>query len=221
MIITLDFQGSPNIGVYALSTRDYVILPPTVQEKVVHRASEVLGVTPICTYIATSTLIGALCVANTHGILVPRTIRRDEYEELKKHGLDVYVLDCTKKTALGTLILANDKGAIVDRRLYREAKKEIKDALDVEVVSGSLAGMPWVGSSAVANNKGAYVHPEAREDEIKLIEEVLKVSAVKGTVNCGVKYVASGIIANDKGALVGFLTTGPELMDISSALGVV
>ncbi|MEM0329101.1 MAG: translation initiation factor IF-6, partial [Nitrososphaerota archaeon] len=61
---------------------------------------------------------------------------------------------------------------------------------------------------------------EASEDEEKMLSELFKVNIIPGTVNNGVKFVRSGILANSKGAIVGSLTTGPELMTISRALGV-
>jgi len=88
----------------------------------------------------------------------------------------------------------------------------------VEVVKAEIAGMPYVGSFAVATNKGALTHPSARLEEKKVVEEVLKVRMDSGTVNSGVPYVKAGLIANSQGAVVGFSTTGPELMAITNTL---
>jgi len=51
------------------------------------------------------------------------------------------------------------------------------------------------------------------------VASVLRVSKANvGTVNRGNIFVRSGIVANSKGALVGYETTGPELLRIQSAL---
>ncbi len=42
-----------------------------------------------------------------------------------------------------------------------------------------------------------------------------------GTINCGIPYVATGLLGNKYGAVVGQLTTGPELFIIGQALDVV
>jgi len=42
-----------------------------------------------------------------------------------------------------------------------------------------------------------------------------------GTVNCGIPYVATGLVSNSRTAVAGYLTTGPELFMIGQALGVV
>jgi translation initiation factor 6 len=74
---------------------------------------------------------------------------------------------------------------------------------------------------AVATNKGVLAHPLLKDDEKKAIEETLKVPVDVGTVNCGIPYVGTGLIANSHAAVAGSLTTGPEMFIIGNALDVV
>jgi translation initiation factor 6 len=60
-----------------------------------------------------------------------------------------------------------------------------------------------------------------KEEERKVLSDVLKVPVDVGTVNCGVPYVATGLLGNSYGAVVGLLTTGPEMFIIGQALDVV
>jgi translation initiation factor 6 len=53
------------------------------------------------------------------------------------------------------------------------------------------------------------------------MEDIFKVPVDVGTVNCGIPYVATGLVANSNGAVVGLLTTGPEMFIIGHALDVV
>jgi len=124
-------------------------------------------------------------------------------------------------TAYGNLIVVNDHGAIASEMLenQREAIREIRDTLDVEVAHGHVAGLPYVGSLAVATNIGVLTHPLLTEDEKKLIQDVLKVPVDVGTVNGGIPSIASGLLANDHGAIMGGLTTGPEIVMISNVYG--
>ena len=41
----------------------------------------------------------------------------------------------------------------------------------------------------------------------------------EGHVNGGIPFMPSGILANDNGVVIGSLTTGPEVLIISSILG--
>ncbi|NIM99813.1 MAG: translation initiation factor IF-6, partial [candidate division Zixibacteria bacterium] len=92
--------------------------------------------------------------------------------------------------------LANDHGAIVDPRLKEMDIKKIEDVLGVEAVPGEISGLPYVGSLATATNKGVLTHPLLREEEQKLLRDVLKVHVDVGTVNCGIPYVATGLVGN-------------------------
>ena len=97
----------------------------------------------------------------------------------------------------------------------------IADTLGVEVVPCNIAGLPYVGSLATATNKGVLAHPMLKEDERKVLNDVFKVPVDVGTVNCGIPYVSTGLLGNSRGAVVGLLTTGPEMFIIGQALDVV
>ena len=109
----------------------------------------------------------------------------------------------------------------MDPRLKADEIKEIADTLDVETVSGEIAGLPYVGSLAVATNKGVVAHPMLRDEERKVLENSLKVQVDVGTINCGVPYVGTGLVGNSRTAVVGSMTTGPEIFIIGNALDVV
>ena len=55
----------------------------------------------------------------------------------------------------------------------------------------------------------------------KSSKAVFKVPVELGTVNCGVPYVGTGLIANSHAAVAGSMTTGPEMFIIGNALDVV
>lgn len=219
-ISLLDIRGSPNIGVYTLTTDLYTMIPIEISDTKTEKIKRYLNTNIIYASIGDSTLLGVLSTANSNGIVVPYYTHDEEIDQIKK-AVDVNVIriNCNK-TALGNLILANDRGAVIDPELIKEkrAVKQVEDALGVEVVQGTIVGLPYVGSLAVATNKGVLAHPMLREDERKLLEDVLKVPVGVGTVNRGVPFVASGLMANSFGVLAGFITTGPEIVMLSNSL---
>ena len=156
-------------------------------------------------------------------MVLPRSVWNKELEALKSFSDINITIAQTKKTAYGNLVLANDYGAVADPRLTETSKNEAKavsDTLGVEVVSGEIAGLPYVGSLAAATNKGVLAHPLIKTDEERLLEEVLRVPVGIGTINCGIPYIATGLIGNSKVAVTGSLTKGPELFMIGQALNV-
>jgi translation initiation factor 6 len=173
----------------------------------------------IYTTISGSVLAGALACANSNGILLPNSIRDEELERIKKIFTGNIAIMENKKTAYGNLILANDKGAIVDPRFKPKEIKQISDALGVETIPTEIAALPYVGSLATATNKGVLAHPLLKEEERKILESVFKVPVEVGTINCGIPYVGTGLIANSHAAVAGSMTTGPEMFIIEHALG--
>ena len=220
-VFLFNLFGSACLGVYSLTTDRMIIVPPQLPEDKVQKLEEWLKAKVIQTTIGESALIGTLACANSNGIILPHYTRQKEIQAIRATSdLNVSIMD-TKKTAYGNLILANDRGALVSPQLKRGDVKKIADTLGVEAVPGGIAGLPYVGSLAIATNKGVLVHPLLKAEEQKVLIDVLKVHMDVGTVNCGIPYVATGLIANTRGAVAGFFTTGPELFIIGQALEVV
>jgi translation initiation factor 6 len=213
--------GSASIGVYSLATENIVIIPPMVPQKKAQEFADWLKVKLAYTSISGSVLAGALACANSNGILLPNSIREEELSQIRSVFDGNITIMETKKTAYGNLVLANDKGAVVDPRLKPEDVKKIADTLGVEVFSTEIASLPYVGSLAVATNKGVLAHPLLKEAERKVLEQAFKVPIDVGTINCGIPYVGTGLIANSHSAVAGSMTTGPEMFIIGNALDVV
>ena len=217
-IILADVFGSPNIGVYCFASENIAIVPPGLTQRKIGQFAETLGVRVCSTTIGGSTLVGALVTGNSNAVLVPHTIR--DYELARIRELATVVVVESKWTALGNVVLANDLGAVIHPKATEEIVSAISDELDVQPAFGTLGSLPFVGALGVATNKGAMLSPNTLEEERAVAKEALRVEAELSSTNGGVAFVKSGILANSKGAVVGPLTRGAELMQISRTLGV-
>ncbi|MFA5364786.1 MAG: translation initiation factor IF-6 [Candidatus Bathyarchaeia archaeon] len=216
-----DVFGNASIGVYLVVNDKIVIIPPQIPESKRQKVGEWLQVEVVATTIGKSVLAGALACSNSYGVVLPSFAASEEVEAIKAVcDLNVAVMD-TRRTAYGNMILANDNGAVVDPRMEQVDISKIQDALGVEVVPSAIAGLPYVGSLAAATNKGVLAHPMLKDEERTVLEEVLKVPVDVGTVNGGIPYVGTGLVGNSKAAMIGMLTTGPEMFIIGQALDVV
>ena len=97
----------------------------------------------------------------------------------------------------------------------KESLKQIQDVLGVPVEHMSIDTYHQMGALVVSTKLGAAVYPKTSEQKMNLIKESLEVDVEAVTVNGGVPFVASGVIANSKSVVVGTLTTGPELIMLS------
>ncbi|QDI88702.1 translation initiation factor IF-6 [Candidatus Nitrosopumilus sp. SW] len=216
-IIKFDVYRGPNIGVYISVNDKTILLPMGFAKTKAEKLAKYLGVDYLFTSIANTRLIGALCIMNNKGILLPKTAYQNEYDFLKKElDLEVGVLD-SKLTALGNVICANDKGAVVSPWLSKEDCQTISDVLGVETIQKKIAGFNQTGVVMVANNSGAAIHPEADEEDMKIFSNLLGVKIEQSSINNGIPYVSSGILANNNCIVVGSLTTGPEIMMLTRA----
>ena len=213
--------GSASISVYSLATENIVIIPRMVPKEKAQEFADWLNTTLVYTSIGGSVLAGALACANSNGMLLPNYVRDEELTQIKAAFEGNITIMETKKTAYGNLVLTNDKGAVVDPRFKENEIKKISEILGVEAVPTEIAGLPYVGSLAVATNKGVLAHPLLKDEERKILENVFKVPVDVGTVNCGVPYVGTGLLANSHAAVAGSMTTGPEMFIIGNALDVV
>jgi translation initiation factor 6 len=206
--------GNSSLGIFAISTNKYSLVPLGIKESSVRTISDTLNVEIVKTSIANSVLVGTLVAGNSDTIFLPSNVTQKEIVDISKlenNGTEIIELD-SKFTALGNLIVINDKGAIVSDILEKKAQNQIKNALKFEVTVGSLLGSPLVGSIAMCTNRGALVHPLLSEEEIDEISSILRVRTDVCTVNRGIPYPRVGILANSKGAILGGDSTGPESM---------
>ena len=216
-IIKYDVYRQPNIGVFINVNDTIGLVPMGFAETKANKLAEYLNVEIFHTAIANTMLIGTLSVMNNKGILLPSTAYQDEYDYLKNEtDLEVGVLD-TKFNALGNVICANDKGAIVSPALSKQDCKVISDVMGVEVLQKKIAGSHLSGVSLKANNTGGVIHPEAEEKDIKIIEDLLSVNVEQTSINGGVPYVTSGILANNHCIIVGSMTSGSEIINLTRA----
>ena len=162
-------------------------------------------------------VLNQMMVMNNKGALLPNICTGEEIEFFKeKSGLNVGVLS-TKYTALGNMICVNDKGAALSPLIGKDDAQIISDVMGVEIIHKKIAGYHQTGAVLSATSQGGIIHPESDEEDVKELSDVLKVSIEKSTINGGVPYVSSGILANSKSIVTGSFTTGPEIMTLTRA----
>ena len=206
----------PNIGVYAVANDRFVFLPGGFARAKAERLGALLGVEPVITTIGGTRVVGAMMVANSRAILLPATSHPSEISTVEKTGLRVKVIN-TKHNALGNMVAANDKGAVVSPLIGPQDAEQIGDALGVDVIRARVAGYNQAGAMVRVNSSGGIVHPEADDEQVRALSKLMGVSVEPATINGGVPFVSSGMLVNDKCAVVGSFTTGPEIMMLTRA----
>ena len=216
-IIKYDVYSGPNIGIYTKVNNQFVFVPNGFAKTKAENLANYLQTDYLTISIANTRLLGILAVLNNHGMLLPNTCSQEEIDHLKKHtDLNIKLLD-VKYNALGNMICVNDKGGIVSPTIDKKYVKEIEDVLDIEVIQKKIAGFYQVGAVMSATSNGGIIHPLTDEDDVSTFSNILGVKIEPATINGGIPFVSSGILANDNAIVVGTLTNGPEIMMLTSA----
>ena len=216
----IDIYRSPNIGIFLRGNDKFLLVPKGLAQTKIDKLCQSLHVQAVPSSIGESRLLGALAAMNNNGILVSRLAEDVEISEISAAtGMTVSRLE-SKLTAVGNLVVANDRRALVSPVLDSHAMSQVRDVLGTEVERTPIGEYHQVGSFVVATNAGAAVYPGLDEKDVERIGSVLGVEACPTSVNGGVPYVASGLVANTNNAIAGSQTTGPELVFITRALGV-
>jgi translation initiation factor 6 len=216
----VEVYRSPNIGIFLRANDKYLLAPKGIASTKSKMLAEDLGVTPVFVSVEGTRLLGPLIAMNNRGMVVSRMIEDYEVKEIASQtGLRVEKFK-SKFTAVGNLVAANDNGAVISPILDQEAVEQVKDVLGVEVHRLAVEDYVQVGALVVATNSGAAVYPRLTEKDVEEVGSVFKVEAYPASVNGGIPFLTSGLVANSRNAIVGDLTTGPELMFLTKALGV-
>ncbi len=220
-LIKLRIKGSVHVGVYVYAN-DYIgFIPPGLTASEKEAIIDTLDIELIETKIAETDLVGVFIAGNNYGIVLPRNVLDEEVERIKpylaKHDMNLYI-SRSKHTAMGNIILANNNAAIIGGILEKHEAQKIAEALGVEYMVKDIMYLNIPGSLAVVTDRGGLVHPDINDEELRFLEEFFKVNFERATVNAGIPFIKSGLIANNHGIIVGENTTGPEILRIKRGL---
>ena len=215
-----EINGNPNVGLYAVTTKNFTLIPENLPQKFLSILEQTLKV-PIVKIFSETTFIGALAVANQTGIVLSPLISESSIEQIRHALPEINVLRIEfDYFAFGNLAVTTESQTLLSPIIPKSTRQEIADTLGTEILTIRLQDSDLLGSLVRTNNKGAVVSPIVEnEAEIKNISELLHLKMIQtSTVNRGSHFPAGGIITNDKGAILGINCTGLETIAISNAL---
>lgn len=224
----IDYMGTWNIGAYIVASDDFVLLGAGFRSQVIEIIEKTLRVKSITFKVMSEDLVGVFVVANMYGVLLPRDASDDEYFFLKERLGEEVIIERVNikkiRNALGNLIAVNNKRALIAENLFKKNAQFIRiieDTLNVEVVPVNLQLGDVVASYVFFNDRGLVASPLLSDEEIETIKTILGFPSSRviiSTINMGNPIIRSGLVANNKGILVGNKTSGVELARIYNTL---
>jgi translation initiation factor 6 len=212
-----NYNGNPFIGVYCVANESISLVPPDAPKNLIKDIEEGMEVKVLIATLDSCNILGTLTAMNSYGAITSSMAMLSEIRPIMKEMPIKRIKD--NLNACGNNILVNDNAALVNPDLSAAAVKQIEEILQVEVVQGMIAGHRTVGSICVATNKGVLCHPSTSKAELDMIRALFKVPAAIGTLNYGAPVLGASMIANSKGAAIGYRSTPIELGRVEDALG--
>lgn len=213
MHFKLDFEGKPEIGAFIRMTSKYILVGRSRNQRVVNFLREKFTVPVVETTINSISTIGALCVGNSNGLVLPDTCTDQELQHIRNSLPESIRVEriYERLNALGNIVVCNDYGCLVHPEIEDENIKKLEEILGVPVVKHTLGAEPLVGTFSVLTNQGMLIHPDVTELEMKELSELLRVQVIAGTVNSGTPAIGSGLVANDHVCITGTRCTNVEI----------
>ena len=217
-LIQTNIHGNPNVGLYGYITDTYGIVGLEVPEDLVQRMQKIFHVPLYHMNICGTSLVGVFLTGNSTTLLVPPIILEHEQKLLDRHKIK-YTIIPTTLTALGNNILCNNNVALVNPEFSANIKKTLRQALNVPLKPGTIAGVGTVGSQAALNCAGCFINQEMTDEEEAYLAELIKIPLCRGTINMGGPQIRSGLLANDHGMVISTHSSGIEAMEAESCMG--
>lgn len=210
----MDFQGNPNIGIYMFANNKFCLLGQNINEAKKKEIEKTLGVSVYKISILSTQLIGIFITGNDEFLLIPQ-ITQEEYLEIKNIAKKYDVKIITLKSKLNTLgnnICISDREILINSDYDKEVIDNIKKETAYKVTTIKSKKFNSIGSTTKFLNGKFFLSQEYDQNEIKKINKK-KIGGI-GTINHGSQYIASGVIGNNNGIIIGKTSTSVEIQNI-------
>jgi len=220
----VDYFGNSSISLFFKANDLFAFSPLAVSDKLKSVIEERLNINLTQIGVDGSDLVGLYTAMNSHGIIASNVFQEKEIAVLrsvaKDYDVNVHV-SRDVNNANGNNICVNDNGGIINPDISHSEARKMSDVLGVELVPMDIAGYKTVGSMCIATNKGFVCHNDVAPEKIKELERIFKVGGINSTINFGVPFVGTGILANSYGYVVGSESTGVEIQRVEEGLDLV
>ncbi|MDO8633898.1 MAG: translation initiation factor IF-6 [archaeon] len=210
-----NISHTPFVGVFCALSNKAILLPPHINKKDELEFEEKLGVRAIKSTLANCSLVGVLALLFEEKIVVPGITTKEEKKLLEKQGLEVMVLGQTE--AFGNLACLNEFHGFASPLLSMEKVNAMEKFFGVGFSRQKIAGADISGACLEANSSGFIVNPGISAKEFEELEKKLQVKGIATTANYGDRFVGNCALANNRGAIIGSITTTHEMIRIDEA----
>ncbi len=209
----LEFENNPNIGLYMFVNDKFCLLGAEVEEDVKKEIKNILNVPIYKISMLGTDLVGVFVAGNNDKIFIPEVF---DYEmELmdkiaKDHDVELIVIN-DKVNTFGNNFCVGDDVILASKDYKTEFLQDLADISGYNILPIGTNEFRGAGGIARFIDGKFFVSQELDEEDFTDIID--KVGGV-GTINAGSNFIASGVIGNKNGLLIGSLSSTIEIQGV-------
>lgn len=213
----MEFEGNPNVGIYMFVNNKLCILGKKVSKEKKAEIEKVLGV-PV--YIATALeteLLGIFLTGDDHYLVIPQLFDYEKklFQEIcKENGMELIELDFRLNT-LGNNICFGDEIILINPEYPNSVLKKLEKKTGYPVTKIDNDDFKAIGSVCLYANGNYFISQEFEEEQV---ESILDEIGGVGTINSGSNYIASGVVGNNQGVILGSASSTVEIQNVVEGL---
>lgn len=216
----LELEQNAQIGMYFLASNDFVLTgKKNLKEEQKKAIEDVLKVPLIEISAYNSEIVGVFLQIDRYEnkIYAPNDLRNVEISKLKEiceeYSYSLELIESVENT-LGNLISFTNKAVFVSQDI-KKTKKQLEKISEKKVIILNDEDFHQAGALVYSVKGQTIASSEFKDSELEKIEDYVDNIS---TINNGTAYVSSGIVANDKGILIGAQSSTVEIQTILETL---
>ncbi len=216
-VVLMEFESNPNIGLYMFANDKFAIIGKEIDKKKQEEIQSVLNVPLYKTTVLGTDLIGVFVAGNNEMLIIPQMYDY-ELEVFKKIAketdMKLIELNTIQNTLGNNLCIGKDK-ILFNPQYDKKFQKQLQTKTGCNIIPVGTKELPSTGAICKYTNSKFYISQELSEEDVKdFIEEIGGI----GTVNSGSNFIASGIISNKNGIILGSASSTIEIQNIVESL---
>lgn len=216
-IVLMEFEGNPNIGIYMFVNNKVCLLGKKVSEAKKKEIQDVLGV-PVYFVTALETeLVGIFFTGDDHFLVVPELFDHEKkllQEICSEQDMELVELNFRLNT-LGNNLCFGSEIIMINPEYPSSVIKKLEKKTGYAVTQVDNDNFKAIGSVCIYANGKYFISQEFEEEQVSFILD--EIGGV-GTINSGSNYISSGIVANNRGVIIGSASSTVEIQNVVEGL---
>lgn len=216
-ISLMEFEGNPNIGIYMFANDKFCLIGLDIAKEKQKEIEKCLNVPVYKTTILNTQLIGIFACGNNDFLIVPQTYTNEEKnlkEICEKHKTKLIIAKEILNTFGNNICMSQNK-IITNDKYSNSFLEQLQKETKYKIIKIQNPNFDAIGSTFKFLNNKFFISQEYTKEQIKTISK--EIGGI-GTINKGNYFIASGIIGNIYGLIIGTQSSTVEIQNIVESL---